>query len=257
MFNAQHDGAKRGCDRADAMASVLEGSYGLQLEKIAQRLELLHRRIEERFPESGLRQVALELALEARTAEKRSNRLQRLLRAIRVFNIFVLLAVGVGVFAFVALGIVDWSEGSDGKLSIQGLDAAANLTILIGAGLIFLFSQEDRMRAAAIMTEIDRFRNFAHIVDLHQQTKDPTTAFGEGARTMSSPARTMSAYEVTRYFDYCAEMLALIGKISAVYRQGVKDPTVRQAVTEIEELTGALSAMIWQKIQIMNEQRSE
>ena len=44
----------------------------------------------------------------------------------------------------------------------------------------------------------DELRAMAHIVDLHQLTKDPDAIFSAGRDTSSSPKRTLSAAELGR-----------------------------------------------------------
>ena len=87
---------------------------------------------------------------------------------------------------------------------------------------------------------------------MHQLTKDPTIVLAGGAPTASSPIRAMSEFELSRYLDYCAEMLALIAKLAALYAGRVQDPAVITAVNEVEELTSDLGRKIWQKIMIIS-----
>ena len=62
----------------------------------------------------------------------------------------------------------------------------------------------------------------------------------------------MTPYELTRYLDYCSEMLALISKVGALYIQNFDDPATLRAVDELENLTTGLSRKIWQKIMILD-----
>ena len=94
-------------------------------------------------------------------------------------------------------------------------------------------------------------RAMAHIVDLHQLTKDPSEISERGPKTKSSPQRTMTPFELLRYLDYCSEMLSLIGKFAAIYVQDFPDPQAMAAVDEVEDLTTSLSRKIWQKIMIL------
>ncbi len=68
----------------------------------------------------------------------------------------------------------------------------------------------------------------------------------------------MTQFELTRYLDYCAEMLALIGKLAALYADRVRDSVVIASVNDIENLTAGLGRKIWQKITIIGalEERS-
>jgi hypothetical protein len=63
----------------------------------------------------------------------------------------------------------------------------------------------------------------------------------------------MNEFELSRYLDYCAEMLALIAKLGALYAARIRDRDVMVAVTEVEELTSDLGRKIWQKIMILSE----
>ena len=92
----------------------------------------------------------------------------------------------------------------------------------------------------------------AHIVDMHQLTKSPEAALAKSTDTVSSPKRTLSAFELGKYLDYCSELLSLIGKISALYSQSLDDPVVLNAVDDIEDLTTELSQKIWQKITLLD-----
>jgi len=48
-------------------------------------------------------------------------------------------------------------------------------------------------------------------------------------------------------------MLAIVGKIAAVYAQNIPDPQVVSSVNEVESLTSGISRKIWQKIMILQE----
>jgi MoxR-like ATPase len=87
---------------------------------------------------------------------------------------------------------------------------------------------------------------------MHQLTKDPSIVVATGAPTPSSPTRTMNRFELSRYLDYCSEMLSLISKLAALYAQNLPDPIIVEAVNDIERLTTNLSSKIWQKITILD-----
>ena len=59
---------------------------------------------------------------------------------------------------------------------------------------------------------------------MHQLTKDPSAVVSVAGKTASSPARTLSRFEVTRYLDYCSEMLSLTSKVAVLFAQGFPDP---------------------------------
>jgi len=62
----------------------------------------------------------------------------------------------------------------------------------------------------------------------------------------------MTRFELFHYLDYCSEMLAVIGKIGAIYACNLNDSVALAAVDEVEGPTTGLSRKIWQKIMILN-----
>jgi len=135
---------------------------------------------------------------------------------------------------------------------LQAVEAAANIVVLLGAALFFLISLETRLKRNRSLRDLHVFRSIAHVIDMHQLTKDPSSVLASECATASSPQRRMSPFELTRYLDYCSEMLSLTSKLAAVYAQNLPDPVVIDAVNEIESLTTNLSQKVWQKITILD-----
>ena len=217
---------------------------------IVKTLRTLERRISQRFPDSGLASVCRDLiAIGERT--------QRNAGAIAATNwplrIVVYLAVAAGL---AGLGFIAWTlKVQVGSAEVfgffQGVDAVMNITLLVGAALLFATTLDDRIKRRRSLRELHVFRSVAHVIDMHQLTKDPSSILGEVAPTEASPQRAMSRYELTRYLDYCSEMLSLTSKLAALYAQVLPDSVVIDAVNEIENLTANFSRKIWQKISII------
>jgi hypothetical protein len=87
---------------------------------------------------------------------------------------------------------------------------------------------------------------------MHQLTKDPEHLLAPAMRTPSSPERQFTRFELSRYLDYCTELLSLSSKLAALHAQCVNDPVVLDAVNDIEVLASNLSNKIWQKIVILD-----
>jgi hypothetical protein len=105
-----------------------------------------------------------------------------------------------------------------------------------------------------VLRALHELRAISHVIDMHQLTKDPSQLLSRsGNRTASSPQRTLTAFQLIRYLDYCSELLSLIGKLGALYAQSIPDTVVLQAVNDIEVLTNGLSRKIWQKIMILDD----
>ena len=94
-------------------------------------------------------------------------------------------------------------------------------------------------------------RSVIHVIDMHQLTKDPVALDPAFQPTAASPERKMDAVALSRYLDYCSELLAITGKLAALYAQAVPDEGVASAVNDIEVLGSSLSRKIWQKIMIL------
>ena len=237
----------------DPNAASASGSYRtLDPAKIIKTARRLSARVAERFPGSGLCKVSEELVAEARTAEETCRWLATPIVWLRV-------GVGVCIAAMLAIAVVamfplrsDVAPFSSVADFFQGIDAAVNEVILIGVAIFFLTGIEKRMKSRRALKGIHVLRSLAHIIDMHQLTKDPQRLVSGGAYTPSSPVRTMSEFELVRYLDYCSEMLSIVSKIAALYVQDLRDTLTLSAVDEVESLTAGLSRKVWQKIAIID-----
>ena len=223
----------------------------LDSEKIVDTIETLRRRIDERFPEAGLGRVCQELLTVARESQERSAWIAKPHRSLRVIS-YLLVIVMVSALAAVLTNSA-WPRGGFDLIAlVQVSEAGLNVTILLGAAVLFLATAEVRIKRGRALKAIHELRALAHVIDMHQLTKDPERLLTRAKETPSSPKRTLSAPELIRYLDYCSEMLSLIGKLAALYVQKFNDPVALAAVNEVEELTTGLSRKIWQKIMILN-----
>jgi hypothetical protein len=222
----------------------------LDLEKTRETLRLLRARIDERFPGSGLSQVARELGDVAMETEAK-------VVWISTPNYLMRAAAGVliaGILGVLGLSVltVDWTIGNFPLTEfIQVTEAAFNDLVLIGAAIFFLVSVETRVKRARILASLNELRAIAHVIDMHQLTKDPTDRVVGRQETPSSPRRDLSSFELSRYLDYCSELLSLVSKLASIYAQHFPEGTVVSAVNELENLTTGLSRKIWQKIVIL------
>lgn len=222
--------------------------------EVVKTLARLHARIGQRFPDSGLQAVCAELVESARTISARARRLGRpYVLPWMLVLIAVSGAIGFAIW-LAALGLVSRLDGSGANVFTlaQALESTVNLVVVAGAAVWFLLGLEARMKRARAMRTLHELRSFAHVVDMHQLTKDPTMILGAGRTTSASPVRTMSEFELTRYLEYCAEMLALIGKLAALYAEYTRDEQVVSAVNDVETLCTDLGRKIWQKITILS-----
>jgi len=135
--------------------------------------------------------------------------------------------------------------------SVQALDSSISSVVFVGAAILFFLGWENRIKRGRALKAIHELRALAHIVDMHQLTKDPESYAAQGTLTTRIRKRTMTPFELNRYLDYCSDALALISKIAALYAQSFQDPVLLDAVDAVEDLTAGFSRKIWQKITIL------
>jgi hypothetical protein len=225
----------------------------LEPSKVLDTLTVLGRRVEERFPGSGLSRICAALVDLAEETEERCAWIARPNLWLRGGVALVIAAILASLVAAV-IALVTEAEVSRGLTDLlQGSEAALNEVALIGAAIFFLVSVETRIKRSRALKSLHDLRALAHVIDMHQLTKDPERLRRRGPDTESSPTHTLSHFELTRYLDYCSEMSSIVGKIAALYASRLQDPVVLDAVNEIEHLTTSLSTKVWQKITILQD----
>jgi hypothetical protein len=234
------------------MVYAVAVSYtALDASRIVETLERLERRISERFPNASLAGVAQELLGVARTASGEAINLERPIWPIRLFSSGLI--AGLLVLIAVTLFNIKWpSQFAEATQLVPLLESAVNDMIFVALAVFFLAGWENRVKRSRALQAVHRLRSLAHVVDMHQLTKDPEHLLSNLPSTPSSPERTMSRFELVRYLDYCSELLSLTSKLAALYVQHLPDPQVQAAVNEIVTLTTGLSGKIWQKIVILD-----
>ncbi len=224
--------------------------------KIVETIGVLQRRIRERFPNAGLAGVADELLRVAQDAAEKSAAIARpnvLLRS----GVAVLVAAFLFIVTWLALNLKISGEIDRFSELLGALDAALNTVLLTGGGIYSLFALEARLKRDRSLKLLHELRTLAHVVDMHQLTKDPATIAFDSQPTASSPRRAMTSYELSRYLDYCSEIASLIGKVAALYVRDYDDPAVLRAVDQIEDFTASLARKSWQKIMITQQLQAE
>ncbi len=227
-----------------------EWRYQLDSDAVLRTIRKLRDRIGDRFPGSGLGGQATELVRIAERTRERVDWISRPIWALRVvtYALVALLAAGV---VFIIMSVRAAPEGWSLKDVLEMIDSGLNDLVMTGLGIFFLITFETRIKRRRALHAIHELRSIAHVIDMHQLTKDPDRVLRDRNDTEHSPKSTMSAFQLRRYLDYCSEMLSLTSKIASSYLQNFDDPVAVAAVNEIEDLTTGLSRKIWQKIMIL------
>ncbi len=176
----------------------------------------------------------------------------RRLAAVGFGMLYVLVLAYAGLRLLVRLGY-DTSIIAPLTLAelIQTLEAGINDVVLVAAAVFFLTTLESRVKRRRALKAIHELRAMAHVIDMHQLTKDPERLLEGGSDSLVIDRAPMTQFELGRYLDYCSEALSLTGKVAALYIQGFDDPVALQAVNEVEELTTGLSRKVWQKLMVL------
>jgi hypothetical protein len=222
---------------------------------VIHQLQTLRNRVAERFPTRGLTKTATHLLDISRLTAREAAALKQRHWGLRILSLLAIAAGAAGLIQLITFYEV--KVGSELLLSefAQALEAALNIVLLATVFIFFFVRLETRYKRVKALNGLYRLRAVAHVIDMHQLTKDPPGVAGK-ARTSSSPVRDLTDEQLLRYLDYCSEMLSFTGKLAALYAQHFPDAPVVAAVNDIEQLTTNLSRKIWQKIVMIHGSRT-
>lgn len=223
----------------------------LDAEAVAMTAHRLADRIRARFPQRNLGQVADRLAsitAEVEQATARSTTM-RVLRGAGVVLIAVLVVLAVISLAALAVELVSNTGSTLGWL--QAIETTINDLVFGGIAVAFLWLLPARVERRRILAELHRLRSLAHVIDMHQLTKDPERFAADYERTEQSVRVGLEAHEVGNYLEYCSELLSLVAKTAALYAERTTDGAVLATISDIENLTNSMSRKIWQKLALL------
>lgn len=111
--------------------------------------------------------------------------------------------------------------------------------VFAGIAIFFLWQFPGRLQRAHDLEALHRLRSLAHVIDMHQLTKDPERLRPDFKPTSASMDIGLDAIQLGNYLDYCSEMLSLVGKAAALFVEKSTDTAVLHTVEGIEDLTTA------------------
>ncbi len=224
----------------------------LDYNKIVTTLEQLEKRINDRFPGSGLGLVINDFLGIARQSRKNIEWISKPHLLLRFFSYFIIfMALGALVFSLSQINFRNDVNTISNIITTS--EALVNEIFLIGAAIFFMVTIETRVKRHKASKFLNELRVIAHVIDMHQLTKDPGMHEDLGLDTENSPYRELNTFELQRYLDYCSEAFSLVGKVAALYSQSLPNEVVVRTVNEIEDLSSGLSRKVWQKLIILNE----
>jgi hypothetical protein len=224
----------------------------LDIGAIIETGQRLAERVDDRFSGRGISRLAADLVAISRRTDERIAALAQPRWALRsMLGALIVVAVIVAglTASTVRLGLD--IEGADEWLLF--LQTLIQDIVFLGIAAAFLVGLEGRLKRREALAGLHQLRSLAHVIDMHQLTKDPDATLHPDHRAEHSPARTLTRWELGRYLDYCSEMLAITSKLAALYAQASQDAVVLSTVMGVQDLTGSLSNKIWQKIMILDQ----
>jgi len=231
------------------------GYERLHAEPVRETAVRLGERIAAKLPDRNLVRVSTELVDLIDDVSAGSEEIRGRLRVSRLVS-RAMLAFAVLVAA-VALGfaVADALSESEGKTTFDWLplvETTVNDLIFVALALFFLYSIPNRLQRGHTLSLLHRLRSLAHIIDMHQLTKDPERLSDSFQRTSKSIDVGLGRSEMEAYLNYCSELLSLVGKAAALCAEESQDAVVLDTVSTIETLTLGMSRKIWQKISLLS-----
>lgn len=233
----------------------MSGREQLDPTPVLETVHQLRERIRSRFPDRDLGGVCDDLAgLVVSIRDSTPATQARVRRARRISRV---LAVVIVVGTMIALGLAVRSAVEDQVVS-SGLDwlplieTAINDLVFAAIAVFFLYSLPERLQRGELLDLLHRLRSLAHIIDMHQLTKDPERLRPDFRPTGVGKPLDLDRDQMERYLDYCSEMLSLVGKTAALCAEESRDSVVLETVGTIETLTTSMSGKIWQKISVLS-----
>lgn len=212
----------------------------------------LEQRIGARFPTAGLRAVCKSLHDTATRCAVEAERLNEPALAVRlsVYGVWIL---GAAALLWLLTSLNYEAVEMEAAPLVQLLEPVMNIAVLVGIGVVSLGQMETRVKRARALDYLHELRSIAHVVDMHQLTKDPNRTGPQALpATEFSPKENLPPALLERYLDYCTEMLSLTGKLAALLAQSCKDAEVADAASDVEALTTGLAQKIWQKMTLLS-----
>ena len=236
-----------------AKASPSGDVIQLSADHVGDTVAQLERRIDARFGERGLTKAARDLgdlvALARSEAGQSRERLRRTTVTARATSIVIIAATLFLLAVSLRPAVTDGLAKSTEWVPLA--ESVVNDLVFVVIAVVFLWAFPERLERRALLRLLHRLRSLAHVIDMHQLSKDPEQVSPTYTPTAQSVRHGLDADQMRHYLGYCSEMLSLTAKTTALCAEHSTDGVVLETISTIETLTTELSNKIWQKISLL------
>jgi hypothetical protein len=222
-------------------------------DHVGATVDQLERRIRARFGDRGLTRAAQDLRRlvdEVETEAGQSHqRLRRTTLVARTFTVVIVLATVAALVFSLRTAFIEGLEHTSDWVPL--IESVINDLVFSAIAALFLWAFPERRERRTLLGLLHRLRSLAHVIDMHQLSKDPEQVMPTYVRTPESVSHGLDADQLHHYLDYCSEMLSLTAKTAALCAEHSSDEVVLDTVSTLETLTTELSNKIWQKISLL------
>ena len=221
----------------------------LDAAHVVATLDRLHQRVVTSMPGRHLADVVDEVRRVLVGIEEgaRGARWRAAVRAVSWVAITGLVVLIVGaVVSAVRTGLA--SEDVHGFEWLGVVDSGVNDVVFAAVAIWFLQSLPARVTRRRLLRVLYRLRSLAHVIDMHQMSKDTTEYVPDD---VDAPLRPLDEAGLVLYLELCSDLLSLTAKAAALCGEDTTDAVVLDTVSEIETLTASMSRKIWQKITLI------
>ena len=216
-------------------------------------VQQLERRIQARFGERGLTKAARDLGQLVTTVQSQAGqshvRVGRTTVTARTFSVLIVTSTVFLLAYSLREAVVHGLEEPADWVPL--LESVINDLVFAAIAVVFLWAFPERFERRTLLRLLHRLRSLAHVIDMHQLSKDPEQVMPTYVRTAQSVSHGLDADQLHHYLDYCSEMLSLTAKTAALCAEHSSDDVVLNTVSTLETLTTELSNKIWQKISLI------
>lgn len=213
----------------------------------------LERRILARFGERGLTKVARDLGhlvvLVQTRADESHDRLRRTTLVARAAGATIVAATLIALVLSMRSAVIDGLARTVEWVPL--VESVINDLVFAAIAVVFLWVFPERLERRTLLRLLHRLRSLAHVIDMHQLSKDPEQLSPTYTPTAQSIVHGLDADQLHHYLTYCSEMMSLTAKTAALCGEHTTDGVVLETISTIETLTTELSNKIWQKISLL------